>query len=127
MAQVEKVDLSLAARISQEESRAMLDAGSAVFVDLRYSYIYDLMHVPGAVNLELKDVIKHAQATPSGKTIVYYCDCASEETSARAVLLAGKRGIANTRAFIGTIEQWVEAGHPFEATPLVDEAEAAAV
>ncbi len=110
----QKVDHREAERISQEEAKALLDRGEAVFVDLRSPFFYDQFHLPGAVRLDLKEVVKHAESVPPDKTIVYYCDCPNEETSARAVQLVRKRLPVRAVAFVGTVEEWLEKDYPFE-------------
>ncbi|MFN8535016.1 MAG: rhodanese-like domain-containing protein [Dehalococcoidia bacterium] len=110
----QKIDHGEAARISQEDAKRLLDSGEAVFVDLRTQFFYDQFRLPGAVRLDLKDVVKHAERTPSDKTIVYYCDCPNEETSARAVQLVVKRLPVKAAAFIGTVEEWLDRDYPFE-------------
>ncbi|MCS6802301.1 MAG: rhodanese-like domain-containing protein [Chloroflexota bacterium] len=110
----QKVDFSEAERISQEEAKALFDQGEAVFVDLRAPFAYEQFRLPGAVRLDLKEVVKHAETVPPAKTIVYYCDCPNEETSARAVQLVRKRLPVRAVALVGTVEEWLERDYPFE-------------
>lgn len=110
----QKIDFSEAERISQEDAKALLDRGEAVFVDLRPPFAYDQFRLPSAVRLDLKDVVKHAETVSPGKTIVYYCDCPNEETSARAVQLVRKRLPVRAVALVGTVEEWLEKDYPFE-------------
>ena len=110
----QKVDYREAERISQEDAKRLLDRGEAIFVDLRSPFFYEQFRLPGAVRLELKDVVKHAETMPPDKTIIYYCDCPNEETSARAVQLVRKRLPVRAAAFVGTVEEWLEKDYPFE-------------
>ena len=111
---VQTVDFSAAARIRQEEAKELLERGEAVFVDLRPAYAYEQFHLPGAVRRDLREVVKHAASVPPEKTIIYYCDCPNEETSARAVQLVTKRLPVKAAALVGTVEEWLERGYPFE-------------
>jgi rhodanese-related sulfurtransferase len=110
----QRVDHGDAPRITQDEANRLLEQGKAIFVDLRAPVFYEMFRLPGAIRLDLKDVVKHAESAPPDKTIVYYCDCPNEETSARAVQLVRKRSSVPAVAFVGTVEEWLDAGYPFE-------------
>jgi 3-mercaptopyruvate sulfurtransferase SseA len=62
-------------RVSVEETKAALDSGSALIVDVRSAEAYAAGHVPGAINIQLGEF----ETNPTGlaldkdKWIITYC------------------------------------------------------
>ena len=60
-------------RIPVAEARAMYDAGTALFVDVRSQGEYDTAHVANALSLPLADLDARYQELPKDTQIITYC------------------------------------------------------
>lgn len=59
--------------INLEDAREKLDAGDAIFVDIRDSDSYQTSHIPGAVNLNNENVQDFMAKTDKNDPIIVYC------------------------------------------------------
>lgn len=67
-------DLAAAPRISQQEFKQALAAGSIVVLDVRDATSYANGHIPGAVSIPLDDLSKHLSELKAEKrAVVTYC------------------------------------------------------
>jgi rhodanese-related sulfurtransferase len=55
------------------DAKALLDAGTAIFIDVRGPADYELGHLPGAILMPLPDVETRASELPRGAAIITYC------------------------------------------------------
>ena len=60
-------------RISAEDAKKEVDAGTAIFVDSRGQAAYDQEHLPGAMVLTMTDDESKYSTLPKGKKIIVYC------------------------------------------------------
>jgi len=60
-------------RVSVADAKAALDAGTALFVDVRGADVYAIGHVAGAVSIPLAEVESRLSELDSGKWIITYC------------------------------------------------------
>jgi hypothetical protein len=60
-------------RVAVADAKALLDAGTAVFIDVRGPADYEMGHLPGAILMPLPDVETRASELPRGATIITYC------------------------------------------------------
>ena len=60
-------------RVSLADAKAALDAGSAVFVDVRIAEAYAVDHVPGALNIPLGELETRLTELDSHQWIIIYC------------------------------------------------------
>lgn len=60
-------------RVSIEEAQKAVEAGTAIFVDVRDEHSYQTSHIKGARNIPLKEVDKRAGELPADKLIITYC------------------------------------------------------
>ena len=60
-------------RVSLENAKAALDAGTAVFVDVRGTVTYALGHVPGASSIPLAEVERRLNELNPDQWIIPYC------------------------------------------------------
>jgi hypothetical protein len=60
-------------RISAADARAKVDAGEAVFVDVRGQASYDQNHIAGALSMPAGDVALRYAELPAGKLVIFYC------------------------------------------------------
>jgi rhodanese-related sulfurtransferase len=106
--------------ISQDEARAMFDAGRALFVDARHDFDFKLGHIKGAISLPLKEYdLKRSVMTgqPKDRLIVAYCDGADCNSSIELSVKLMKEGFQNVKIFFGGWRDWVDAGLPVEKQP----------
>jgi Rhodanese-like domain len=59
-------------RVSLEDARAALDAGTAVFLDVRDSASYAVAHIPGAVLIPLNELPTRMGELSQGSWIIPY-------------------------------------------------------
>ena len=84
-------------------------------LDVRDRPMFRDGHLPGAVLMEIEemfapDVVGRLRAEK--RTIVAYCSCEAEQTSARAALMLKSVGIDGVLALVGGYEVWLKRGEP---------------
>jgi rhodanese-related sulfurtransferase len=101
---------------SVARAKAVFDDAAAVFVDARSPAAYSEGHIPGAVNLpvrEFDDRIPRFWERYGPQTeIVTYCSGRTCEDSHRLAALFEEVGYEVVRIFIDGYPGWKEAGHP---------------
>ena len=60
-------------RVTAADAKNALDAGAAVFVDVRDSASYEKSHVPGALLIPLSDLEDHLKELDKDSWIITYC------------------------------------------------------
>jgi 3-mercaptopyruvate sulfurtransferase SseA len=60
-------------RVTLSDAKAALEAGTAVFVDVRDSSSYNRSHIPGAVNIPVSDLTNHLSELNRSDWIITYC------------------------------------------------------
>ena len=65
--------LESARRITRDEAIKLVNAGKAVYVDVRSKESYDVAHIKGALSIPGSQLIARIREIPVGKTIVTYC------------------------------------------------------
>ena len=60
-------------RVTLLDAKAALEAGTAVFVDVRDSSSYNRSHIPGAVNIPVTDLTNHLSELNRSDWIITYC------------------------------------------------------
>lgn len=109
------------ARIEIAELRALIDAGAPpVIVDVRSdaARTVDERRLPGAIAVELKDIVRRAREWPTDRELVLYCNCPNEASAASAAGQLAANGFTRARPLAGGLEAWVAAGHPVNMHPL---------
>jgi len=106
--------------VTLKEAREAYEGGYAVFVDARDSDFFKMGHIPGAVNLPVKDfdgvfptLKEHLLAAPR---IITYCDGANCETSVELTEKLLFAGLDYVEIFTSGIQQWKAAGLPLVST-----------
>ncbi len=105
--------------ISQKDALAMLNAQSAVFVDVRSDYEYDMDHIDGAINIPVVDYISNPALVDkydrdkSLTAILYGADELEDNIPllGRSLL---KKSVADVKSLEGGFEQWLENDYPVE-------------
>lgn len=102
-------------RISIDELKRLLDAGTVLVIDVRRPDEYAAGHIPGAVNLDYTQVPAHgSRFTGESRTIVTYCACSNEMTAARAAVDLAAAGVTGAKALKGGWDEWKARGEPVE-------------
>jgi hydroxyacylglutathione hydrolase len=60
-------------RVSLSDAKVALNAGAAIFVDVRDSSSYQEAHIPGAVLIPLSDLTNHLDELDPSHWIITYC------------------------------------------------------
>ncbi len=103
--------------ISFEEAVQLYNAGTALFVDARHEYDYQLGHIKGAINVPLKDFSLEKSplaSIPKEQLIVTYCDGAECNSSIELAQKLSAAGFTNVKMFFGGWNEWKERHRPVE-------------
>jgi rhodanese-related sulfurtransferase len=111
-------------RISREDLRTRLDAGTVTLVEALPEPHYHAEHLPGAVNLpgQLTADLAATLAPDRTQTVVTYCSgpsCGRSKVTAAAFT---RLGYADVRVYEGGKTDWAEAGLRFEGARAMPEA-----
>ena len=60
-------------RVSLEDAKAALDAGTAVFVDVRGADAYNMSHIPGSLSIPLAELESRLGELGPNQWIITYC------------------------------------------------------
>ena len=103
-------------RISRDELKAGLDAGTVTAVDALPESYYAQQHLPGALNLVADDVASHAgELLPDRHAaIVTYCSNTACANSGHVATDLIALGYTDVRTYAEGIQDWVEHGLPTE-------------
>lgn len=104
------------ARIGLDEVRRTKDM---VFVDARSATALarNPSQVPGAIHVPAKNLDAALKQLPRNRTLVTYCTCSGEKTSARVARELKERGFKEVYPLRGGFKTWQRAGLPVEAVP----------
>lgn len=105
-------------RITRDELRGLLDAGSLTLVEALHTAAYDAEHIPGAVNLpgELTAERAAALAPDPTATVVVYCSGPSCGRSRVTAAAFERLGYTDVRVYPGGKTDWFQAGLPFDGS-----------
>jgi membrane protein DedA with SNARE-associated domain/rhodanese-related sulfurtransferase len=114
-------------RITVADLRMLLDADQKLtIVDVRSKEAraeYGI--IPGAIAAHPEDIDPLIRELPRDAEIIVYCACPNEESAATAARHLKRAGFKRIRPLLGGIDAWVEAGHPVERIPPVEDGDAA--
>ncbi|MFI7219869.1 rhodanese-like domain-containing protein [Micromonospora maritima] len=107
----------MTARITRDELREAIEAGTVTVVDALGGDYYARQHLPGAVALVEADVTDRAgELLPDrDATVVTYCSNLSCPNSGRVADRLTALGYTDVRKYAEGIEDWVAAGLPTES------------
>jgi rhodanese-related sulfurtransferase len=102
--------------VTPEEAYQLVEAGSALMVDVRSPIEYEEYHITGAILSPYFDLDDEAVARLAeyDMTLITYCACPAEETSAAVASELIARAVTNVLVLRGGIRGWAEAGYPVE-------------
>lgn len=95
--------------ISFDEALALHRTNAALFLDARHPYDYRLGHIPGAINVPLKDFsLNHSPLStmPRDTLLVTYCDGADCNSSIELATKLSQEGFTRVRMFFGGWNEW---------------------
>ena len=102
-------------RISIDELKTLMEKNAVLVIDVRDPDSYAKGRIPGSVNVDYTRVFQEAARFKGEKrTIITYCACASEMTSARAAVDLAAKGIPGAKALVGGWDEWVQRGEKVE-------------
>jgi rhodanese-related sulfurtransferase/DNA-binding transcriptional ArsR family regulator len=99
--------------VTAAELTARLRDGSVMLLDVRPNDEYSLGHLPGALNIPLRELEQRFSELPSGQEIVAYCRGPYCVLSFEAVAALRARGF-QVRRFEDGFPEWKAAGLPVE-------------
>ncbi len=99
--------------ISRKELRKRCNKGLVTVLDVRPVEEYESGHIPGAINVPLKDIEKCIADLPSGQDVIAYCRGPYCVLAFEAVAMLRERGFEARRLEEGYPE-WKAAGFPVE-------------
>jgi rhodanese-related sulfurtransferase len=95
-------------RIAWADFLKLYDSNQVILVDVRDTKDFEEGHIPGARSFPLNSIEERAgELKKRRQTIVLYCGCTAEQTSARGVLLLQEHGI-QAKALTGGYAKWLQ-------------------
>lgn len=95
-------------RIDREEQFTFVDARSAE------AWAEADTKLPGAVRVPAHEVEQHLSEIPRDRTVITYCTCAHEASSASVAIDLAKHGYKNVHPLFIGFAAWEKAGLPLE-------------
>jgi rhodanese-related sulfurtransferase len=107
-----------ATRVTIDEIRERMDRGEQfTFVDARNATAWSeaTSKLPGAVRVPADEVEQDLSEIPHDRTVITYCTCAHEASSARVAQRLAQRGYKNVHPLFGGFEAWEKVRLPLES------------
>jgi rhodanese-related sulfurtransferase len=107
-----------ATRVTVDEIKERLDRGEAfTFVDTRNPQAWSeaTTKLPGAIRVPEHEVEQHLSEISHERTVITYCTCPHEASSAHVAVELAKHGYKNVHPLFIGFEAWEKAGLPVEA------------
>ena len=102
-------------RITIDELKSLMAKNAVLVIDVRDHDSFAKGRIPGSVNVDYTRVYQEAgRFKGETRTIVTYCACAREMTSAPAALDLSEKGIPGAKALVGGWDEWVQRKEPIE-------------
>jgi rhodanese-related sulfurtransferase len=95
--------------ITPGDTRARLERGDVVLIDVREGYEVEAGRIDGARHIELERLASQAESIDKGTPVVFQC-----RLGARSAMAAQAFRAAGYEAWsmAGGIQRWVDEGHP---------------
>ncbi|HXQ73829.1 MAG TPA: rhodanese-like domain-containing protein [Pyrinomonadaceae bacterium] len=106
-----------ATRVTVDEVKNRMDRGEVfTFVDTRNPKAWAEADTksPGAIRIPEKEVQEHLDQIPHDRTVITYCTCPHEASSASVAQTLMENGWKNVHPLYGGFDAWNEAGLPVE-------------
>lgn len=104
-------------RVTVDEVRERLDRGEPLaFVDTRNADDWggSDQKAAGAIRVPSNELLQHLSAIPQDRSVITYCDCNHEMSSARVAQRLLEQGWKNVHPLYGGFAAWVKAGLPVD-------------
>lgn len=88
------------------EQLASIDSKDILYVDARNAERYTAGHIPGAINIEWRQILERRDEIPKDKSVVLYCDTGL--SSSRAYFILRLAGRENIKVLRGGYLMWKE-------------------
>jgi len=87
------------------EQLASIDSSEIFFVDTRNKGQFDEGHIPGAVNIEWRQILSRRDEIPTDKPVVLYCETGLLSSKAHfALRVAGRDNVKSAMGWILDVE-----------------------
>jgi len=86
------------------EQLSNIDASKITFIDNRNAGLYAKGHIPGAINIEWREILKRKDEIPNDKPVVLYCETGLLSSKAHYMLQLA--GFENVRVLWGGYLVW---------------------
>jgi rhodanese-related sulfurtransferase len=106
-----------AARMSTEQAAAVLGDPDTLFVDTRQEWEFERGHIPGAIRIQAYVEDNRLEDLPRDRTLVFYCACSAEQSSARAAVILSAMGHEKVFALKGGWHAWLAEQRPVARSP----------
>lgn len=104
-------------RMSTEQAAAVLGDPDTLFVDTRQEWEFERGHIPGAIRIQAYVDDKRLEDLPRDRTLVFYCACSAEQSSARAAVILRAMGHEQVYALKGGWHAWLAEQRPVARSP----------
>jgi rhodanese-related sulfurtransferase len=104
-------------RVMIDEVKERLDRGEQfTFVDARNAEAWSeaTTKLPGAIRVPADEVEQHFSEISHERTVITYCTCPHEASSAQVALELANHGFKNVHPLFVGFEAWEKAGLPLE-------------
>jgi len=104
-------------RITVDEAKERIDRGEPLlFLDTRNPAAWHNSNVRlrGAIRVPVDEAQDYLGELPTGRTIVTYCTCPNEASSAKLAKTLLDHGFKNVHPLYGGLDAWQAAGYPVE-------------
>src|SRR5688572_23187819 len=101
-----------------DEVKSRYDAGlRLIFIDARTEedWAKSDVQIPGSIRVPPDRAEEFAAAIPKGATIITYCTCPQESSSARVARVLRERGWRDVHHMFPGFSRWLSRGYPTEA------------
>ncbi|MBK9202306.1 MAG: rhodanese-like domain-containing protein [Candidatus Obscuribacter sp.] len=113
---IEYFEAKLAFEMGPFGLKDAIDKKEAItIVDLRTRELFAKSHVPGAINLSYEELEKSTEKLSKDKVTVFYCYGITCHLSAKAAVLAAKKGFV-VKELYGGFDEYVNYELPLEGT-----------
>ena len=106
-----------ATRVLVDEVKTRMDRGEEfTFVDARNPQAWDeaTEKLPGAIRVPEGEVEQHLSEISKERTVITYCTCPHEASSAKVALKLSELGYKNVHPLFIGFDAWKKAGLPLE-------------
>src|SRR5882672_6940658 len=107
-----------ATRVTVDEVKERLDRGEQLaFLDTRNPKAWGEsdQKLPNAIRVHADELEQHLDEIPHDRTVITYCTCLHEASSAQVAQDLAARGWKNVHPLYGGFEAWQKAGLPLDS------------